>query len=149
MCKKRGNTCKNVQKRASQVLIYQKNVQKHAKMCKIVQNRAKTCISNIFGPNSKTCTCEVRAAWVRVSRGLTVPKILEIPHNFFGQSTLVICWKNSLVFIRSLCPYQTWSIKTHQRWNKVREKKNFLQSKQKIASYEKFPPHITMRRRLK
>ena len=29
-------------------------------------------ISNSFGPNSKTCTCEVRAAWGRVSRGLTV-----------------------------------------------------------------------------
>ena len=28
--------------------------------------------SNIFGPNSKTCTCKVRAAWGRVSRGLTV-----------------------------------------------------------------------------
>ena len=28
--------------------------------------------SNFFGPNSKTCTCEVRAAWGRVSRGLTV-----------------------------------------------------------------------------
>ena len=29
-------------------------------------------ISNIFGPNSKTCPCEVHAAWGRVSRGLTV-----------------------------------------------------------------------------
>ena len=29
-------------------------------------------ISNFFGPNSKTCTCEVRAAQDRVSRGLTV-----------------------------------------------------------------------------
>ena len=28
-------------------------------------------ISNFFGPNSKTCTCEVRAAWRRVSRGFT------------------------------------------------------------------------------
>ena len=28
--------------------------------------------SNIFGPNSKTCTCKVRAAWGRVSWGLTV-----------------------------------------------------------------------------
>ena len=28
--------------------------------------------SNIFGPNSKTCTCKVRAAWGRVSQGLTV-----------------------------------------------------------------------------
>ena len=34
--KKRAKTCKNVQKRASQVLIYQKT-------CKNVQNRAKTC----------------------------------------------------------------------------------------------------------
>ena len=51
-----------MQKRASQVLIYQKNVQKRAKMCKNVQKRAKTCILNIFGPNSKTCTFEVRAA---------------------------------------------------------------------------------------
>ena len=31
--------------------------------------------SNIFGPNSKTYTCEVRAAWDRVSRGLTVYQI--------------------------------------------------------------------------
>ena len=29
-------------------------------------------ISNFFGSNSKTCTCEVCAAWGRVSRGLTV-----------------------------------------------------------------------------
>ena len=28
--------------------------------------------SNFFGPNSKTCSCKVRAAWGRVSRGLTV-----------------------------------------------------------------------------
>ena len=28
--------------------------------------------SNNFGPNSKTCICKVRAAWGRVSRGLTV-----------------------------------------------------------------------------
>ena len=41
--KKRAKTCKNVQKRASQVPIYRKNVQKRAKTCKIVQNRAKTC----------------------------------------------------------------------------------------------------------
>ena len=33
-CKKRAKTCKNVQKHASQVLIYQKNVQKRAKTCK-------------------------------------------------------------------------------------------------------------------
>ena len=50
MCKKCAKTCKNVQKRASQVLIhqkrasqvliYQKNVQKRAKTCKNVQKRA-------------------------------------------------------------------------------------------------------------
>ena len=28
--------------------------------------------SNFLGPNSKTCTCKVHAAWGRVSRGLTV-----------------------------------------------------------------------------
>ena len=37
---KHAKTCKNVQKRASQVLIYQKNVQKCAKSCKNVQKRA-------------------------------------------------------------------------------------------------------------
>ena len=37
-------------------------------------------ISNIFGPNSKTCTCKVRAAWGRVSRGLTVYKSLMASH---------------------------------------------------------------------
>ena len=40
-------------------------------------------ISNTFGPNSKTCTCEVRAAWSGVSRGLTVfckngPKVCRL-----------------------------------------------------------------------
>ena len=44
-----------LKKRASQVTIYQ-----------------KTCISRFFGPYSKTCTVEVRAAWGRVSRGPTV-----------------------------------------------------------------------------
>ena len=34
--------------------------------------------SNIFGPNSKTCTSKVRAAWGRVSRGLTVFSIVVI-----------------------------------------------------------------------
>ena len=29
-------------------------------------------MSHFFGPNSKMCTCKVRAAWGRVSRGLTV-----------------------------------------------------------------------------
>ena len=35
-------------------------------------------ISNFFGPNSKTCTCKVRAAQGRVSRGLTVQLKLSI-----------------------------------------------------------------------
>ena len=35
-------------------------------------------ISNFFGPNSKTCTCEVRAAWGHVSRGLTVLTLFHL-----------------------------------------------------------------------
>ena len=35
--------------------------------------------SNFFGPNSKTCTCKVRAAWGRVSRGLTVMNFEAFP----------------------------------------------------------------------
>ena len=40
-------------------------------------------ISNSFGPNSKTCTCEVRAAWGRVSRGLTVLVVKKTLQNFY------------------------------------------------------------------
>ena len=69
---KRVKTCKNVHLKYPFIKKTCKNMQKHAKTCKIVQKCAKTCISNIFGPNSKTCTCEVRAAWGPVSRGLTV-----------------------------------------------------------------------------
>ena len=59
---KRVKTCKNVHLKYSFI----------KKTCKNVQKRAKTCISNIFGPILKTCTCEVHAAWGRVSQGLTV-----------------------------------------------------------------------------
>ena len=38
-------------------------------------------ISNLFGPNSKTCTWEVRAAWGCVSRGFTV---CTICHKFLS-----------------------------------------------------------------
>ena len=38
-------------------------------MCKKL---AKTCISNIFGPNSKMCIFKVCAAWGRVAQGPTV-----------------------------------------------------------------------------
>ena len=61
-CKKRASQVLMHQKRASQVLISQKNVQKRAKTFKNVQKRAKTCITSIFGPNSKTCIFKVRAA---------------------------------------------------------------------------------------
>ena len=69
---------KNLQKRASQVLIHQKRASQVLIYQKNVQKRAKTCISNIFGPNLKTCTCEVRAAQGRVSQGLTVACDLEM-----------------------------------------------------------------------
>ena len=59
---KRVKTCKNVHLKYSFI----------KKTCKNVQKRVKTCISKVFGPNSKTCTSKVRAAWGRVSRGLTV-----------------------------------------------------------------------------
>ena len=46
-----------------------KKFKRHAKTCKNVQKRAakvkkdqKTCISRFFGPYSKMCTVEVRAA---------------------------------------------------------------------------------------
>jgi hypothetical protein len=66
-------TCNNLQKnvhlkylftkkRVSQVLIYQKT-------CK---ERAKTSISNFFGPISKTCVFKVCAAWGRAAQGPTV-----------------------------------------------------------------------------
>ena len=93
-----AKTCKNVQKRASQVLMYQKtctsrshlpkNVQKRAKTCKNVQKRAKTCISNVFGPFSKPCIVKVRASWCHVSQGLIldgnlVLNFLDSPEVFF------------------------------------------------------------------
>ena len=45
-----------------------------------------------FGPNSKTCTCEVRAAWGRVSRGLTVVKHVTV------QDSLVVCINTRVTF---------------------------------------------------
>ena len=81
---KRAKTCKNVhlkylltKKRASQGLIYQKACKNVQKTCKNVQKRAKTCISNVFGPYSKTCIVKVRASWGRVSRGLTVVDLFD------------------------------------------------------------------------
>ena len=49
-------------------------------------------ISNFFGPNSKTCTCKVRAARGRVSRGLTVHR------NYFnGMSAFLFSNWNELI----------------------------------------------------
>ena len=42
-------------------------------------------ISNFFGPNSKTCTCKVRAARGRVSRGLTVQRDLSAFNRVSGR----------------------------------------------------------------
>ena len=44
-------------------------------------------ISNYFGPNSQTCTCEVRAAQGRVSRGLTVSNSMKDSDFACGQKT--------------------------------------------------------------
>ena len=59
---KRAKTCKNVQKRASQVLSYQKTCISSSHMPKNVQKRAKRCISNVFGPYSKRCIVKVLAS---------------------------------------------------------------------------------------
>ena len=49
-------------------------------------------ISNIFGPNSKTCTCEVRAAW-----GLTVDDLGYSHHvSIVGDQTNESIWSPSL-----------------------------------------------------
>ena len=91
MCKKRAKTCKNVQKRASQVLIYQKNVQK----------REKTCISNIFGPNLKTCIFKVRAAWDHAAQGPTV-----ISYHLGYQERHVLKWIN--LYSLELSAFSGW-----------------------------------------
>ena len=46
-------------------------------------------ISNFFGPNSKTCTCEVRAAWGRVSQGLTVVQFFR-EYDFLGAQFVLV-----------------------------------------------------------
>ena len=58
-------------------------------------------ISNFFGPNSKTCTCKVRAAWGRVSRGLTVVYCIIIAQNFATMAVRisVICIR----FVSTFC----------------------------------------------
>ena len=61
--------------------------------------------SNIFGPNSKTCTCKVRAAWGRVSRGLTVNGIFKIS-GFHWSKWAIACliWRTFIFWIFSLQP---------------------------------------------
>ena len=46
-----------------------------------------SCISNFFGPYSKTCIVKVRAAWGRVSRGLTV---IETKLHQFSKFFLIV-----------------------------------------------------------
>ena len=64
--------------RASPVVMFQKTCiwkffgKKVKNSCFSSEIYQKTCISKNFGPNSKTCIVKVRAAWGRVSRGLTV-----------------------------------------------------------------------------
>ena len=76
--------CKNVHLKYSFI----KNVHlKYSFIKKTCKNVQKICISNIFGPNLKTCTWEVRAAWGHVSRGLTVGqncRNIFVP--FFGSN---------------------------------------------------------------
>ena len=72
-----------MKKRASQKILGKK-VKNSCISSKIYQ---KTCISKIFGPNSKTCIVKVCAAWGRVSRGLTVLRVL-----LFLRFLLQIFW---------------------------------------------------------
>ena len=78
-------------------------------------------ISNFFGPNSKTCTCEVCVAWGRVSRGLTVKpgadflsnQILcqwQIARNFSWER-----WGLSLSNVL-LLPWKPFSCYSHAWW---------------------------------
>ena len=61
--------------------------------------------SNIFGPNSKTCTCKVRAAWGRVSQGLTVfDWVLSISWDKKWQKRADIIYQYSLTWL----DFNTW-----------------------------------------
>ena len=59
-------------------------------------------ISNVFGPKSKTCTCEVHAARGRVSRGHTVFEnwflkaklILRLPPFYYRNKRLTMKYQN-------------------------------------------------------
>ena len=104
--------------------------------------------SNIFGTYSKTCTCKVRAAWGRVSRGLTVyPTTFKVWHwNGPGlkigvgktgveiscnHSSLKILTKNSPSLMR------TPSI-TYSGW-KLQDTTNFLHASIKLWNNWKKP----------
>jgi len=118
---KRAKTIKNVQKHAktcktvhlkylltknhaSQGLIFQKTCKNVQKTCKNVQKRSKTCISNDFGPYSKTCIVKVRASWGRVSRGLTVYCNLKKKSMSLHCLTLfllaVVTWQSYMGWLR-------------------------------------------------
>ena len=57
-------------------------------------------ILNFFGPNSKTCSYKVRAAWGRVSRGLTVFEFLESVEASVVESKMqFVNWFEPLSFL--------------------------------------------------
>ena len=59
-------------------------------------------ISSFFGPNSKTCTCEVRAAWGSVSRGLTVHTKYQYWFKYFYFLYFILYYK------KTTQPMQNW-----------------------------------------
>ena len=61
-------------------------------------------ISNVFGTNSKTCTCKVRAAWGRVSQGLTVIHFFEITiMKHFSLKSVSVFWLLMILFKIGQC----------------------------------------------
>ena len=80
-------------------------------------------ISNFFGPNSKTCTCEVRAAQGRVSRGLTVEFKLEKIIGIWkhaGKVRKCLFFKFNLISLKQFCAnlITVWDLSTFN-WESV------------------------------
>ena len=71
-------------------------------------------ISNFFGPNSKMCTFEVRAAQGRVSQGLTVYNWIykmQILHQCYGIfSTTLFLWKISKELYKMQILHQSYDL---------------------------------------
>ena len=78
----------------------------------MIRNRAahfiNSFISNLFGPDSKTCTSEVRASQGRVSRGLTLddPNGLSLELLLFSQAYFCrpVYWKSDATEILTFQP---------------------------------------------